>query len=133
VPFRSAIVNEQFVRHYLPGRDPIGVRIGIAAQPDTPTDIEIVGVVSNFSYRGLREMDDQGSSRFSRAAFREGCSTSAPVPHRPRQRCKRPFVSSIRPFEQKCRRWTSRWIARSPTSGCSHSWPARLRRWPSSW
>jgi predicted permease len=59
VPFRSAIVNEQFVQHYLAGRDPIGVRIGIGNQPNTPTDIDIVGVVSNFSYRGLREIDDQ--------------------------------------------------------------------------
>jgi len=72
VPFRSAIVNEQFVRHYLPGRNPIGVRIGIAAQPDTPTDIEIVGVVSNFSYRGLREMDDQAFLSFFESGFPGG-------------------------------------------------------------
>jgi predicted permease len=58
-PLRSAIVNEQFVRHYLLGRNPIGVRIGLGAQPNTPTDIEVVGVVSNFSYGGLREIEDQ--------------------------------------------------------------------------
>jgi predicted permease len=72
VPFRSAIVNEQFVRHYLPGRNPIGVRLGLGAQPDTATDIEIVGVVSNFSYRGLREMDDQAFVSFFEGGFPGG-------------------------------------------------------------
>jgi len=72
VPFRSAMVNEQFVRHYLPGRNPIGVRLGLGAQPDTQTDIEVVGVVSNFSYRRLREIEDQAFFPFFEGTFPGG-------------------------------------------------------------
>jgi len=72
LPFRSAIVNEQFVRHYLAGRNPIGVRIGLGNQPNTPTDIDIVGVVSNFSYRGLREIDDQAFFPFFEGGYNGG-------------------------------------------------------------
>ena len=57
--FRSAIVNESFARRYFGDRNPIGARLGLGNQPDTKTDIEIVGVVRTFSYRGLRETDDQ--------------------------------------------------------------------------
>jgi predicted permease len=58
-PFRSVIVNASFARHYFGDRSPIGARIGLGNRPDTRADIEIVGVVSTFSYRGLRETDDQ--------------------------------------------------------------------------
>ena len=57
--FRSAIVNESFVRRYFGSRNPLGARVGIGGRPDTRVDIEIVGVVSTFSYRGLRQADDQ--------------------------------------------------------------------------
>ena len=57
--FRSAIVNESLARRYFGNRNPIGARVGLGNQPDTKTDIEIVGVVRTFSYRGLRETDDQ--------------------------------------------------------------------------
>jgi predicted permease len=57
--FRSAIVNESFARRYFGARNPLGARLGIGARPDTRVDIEIVGVVSTFSYRGLRQVDDQ--------------------------------------------------------------------------
>jgi len=56
---RSAIVNESFVRRYFSERNPIGSRIGMGARPDTRTDIEIVGVVADFSYRSLREETEQ--------------------------------------------------------------------------
>jgi predicted lysophospholipase L1 biosynthesis ABC-type transport system permease subunit len=56
---RSAIVNEEFVRKYLKGAEPLGARIGIGARPDTETDIEIVGVVTTFQDRGLRETEPQ--------------------------------------------------------------------------
>jgi putative ABC transport system permease protein len=72
LPFHSAIVNEQFVGHYLAGRNPIGVRIGIGNGPNTPTNIEIVGVVSNFSYRGLREIDDQTFFPFFEGGYNGG-------------------------------------------------------------
>ena len=70
--FRSAIVNEQFVRHYLAGRSPIGVQIGLGIEPNAPTDIEVVGVVSNFSYSGLRETEDQAFFPFFEGGFSGG-------------------------------------------------------------
>lgn len=57
--WRSAIVNEAFVKRYLGGRNPLGVRICVGAGPDAKPNIEIVGVMSNFSYRGLREESEQ--------------------------------------------------------------------------
>ena len=56
---RSAIVNEEFVRKYLKGAEPLGARIGIGDRPDTVADIEIVGVVTTFQDRGLREREPQ--------------------------------------------------------------------------
>jgi predicted permease len=58
-PFRSAIVNESFVRRYLGDQNPIGVRLGLGGEANSATNIEIVGVVKTFSYRGLRENEDQ--------------------------------------------------------------------------
>jgi predicted permease len=57
--WRSAIVNEAFVKRYLEGRSPLGVRICEGSGPDAKPNIEIVGVMSNFSYRGLREDSEQ--------------------------------------------------------------------------
>jgi predicted permease len=54
-----AIVNEAFVKRYLGGRNPIGVRICEGNGPDARPDIEVVGVVGNFNYRGLREESEQ--------------------------------------------------------------------------
>jgi predicted permease len=56
---RSAIVNESFVKRYLAGRNPLGARIGQGSGPDARPNIEIVGVVADFSYRGLREESEQ--------------------------------------------------------------------------
>jgi predicted permease len=57
--FRHAIVNESFVRRYFGDRSPIGARLGFGNRPDTKVEMEIVGIVKTFSYRGLRETDDQ--------------------------------------------------------------------------
>jgi predicted permease len=57
--FRSAIVNEAFVKRYLEGQDPLGIRICSGSGPDAKPDIAIVGVVADFSYRGLRENSEQ--------------------------------------------------------------------------
>jgi predicted permease len=51
-PKPVAIVNEEFVRHYLGNRDPIGLRYGIGKPP---TFYEIVGVASDAKYNDLRE------------------------------------------------------------------------------
>jgi predicted permease len=56
---RSAIVNEAFVKRYLGGRNPLGVKICQGSGPDARPNIEIIGVVSDFSYRGLREQSEQ--------------------------------------------------------------------------
>jgi predicted permease len=56
---QSAIVNESFARRYFGGASPLGLRIGLGNRPDTRTDIEIVGVVKDFSYRSLREQTEQ--------------------------------------------------------------------------
>ena len=57
--WRSAMVNEAFVRRYLRGRNPLGVLICEGSGPDAKPNIEIVGVMSNFSYRGIREESEQ--------------------------------------------------------------------------
>ena len=56
---RSAIVNEAFVKRYLGGRNPLGVRICEGSGPDTKPNVEVIGVVTDFSYRGLREESEQ--------------------------------------------------------------------------
>jgi predicted permease len=51
---KVAIVNESFVRHYLPGQNPIGRRLG-RGDATSPRDIEIVGVVKDSQYGGMRD------------------------------------------------------------------------------
>lgn len=55
----SAIVNEAFANRYFGGRSPLGARICEGSGPDAKPDIEIVGIVADFSYRGLREESEQ--------------------------------------------------------------------------
>lgn len=52
--YRAVIVNESFARRYFGGRNPVGYRLGVGSRPDTPTNIEIVGMIEDFSYRSLR-------------------------------------------------------------------------------
>jgi len=73
---RVAIVNEVFVKRYFGGRSPLGAYVGMGAAPDAKPNIEIVGVVRDFSYRNVREqgeqiwfpagMDDLGSNFYVR-------------------------------------------------------------------
>jgi putative ABC transport system permease protein len=58
-PFRSAIINESLARRYFGDANPIGARLGLGNRPDTRTTVTIVGVVRTFSYRGIRQTDDQ--------------------------------------------------------------------------
>lgn len=53
--FRSVIVNESFARRYFGGSSPVGHRVGVGNQPNTPTTIEIVGLVRDVSFRFVRD------------------------------------------------------------------------------
>jgi predicted permease len=56
---RCAIVNQAFVKRYLAGRDPLGVRIARGGGPDVKPNSQIVGVVADMSYSGLRDNSEQ--------------------------------------------------------------------------
>jgi putative ABC transport system permease protein len=50
-----AVVSEQFVRRFLPGRDPLGVHLLVNDNDKGPRDVEIVGVVGNVKQSDLDE------------------------------------------------------------------------------
>jgi predicted permease len=54
-----AIVNEAFAKRYVNGRSPLGARVGLGSGPDVKAAVEIIGVASNISYRGVREEWEQ--------------------------------------------------------------------------
>ena len=54
-PYRTAVVNETFVKKYFGTRDPIGRHVGIGGDPGTATPITIVGVVADSKYQRIRE------------------------------------------------------------------------------
>ncbi len=53
--YRHAIVNESFAKKYFAGRDAVGRHIGFGGNPGTPTPIEIVGIVRDSKYTGVRD------------------------------------------------------------------------------
>lgn len=57
--YRTAIVNEAYVKRYFEGRSPLGALICQGTGPSAKPNIEIIGVVSDFSYRGIREESEQ--------------------------------------------------------------------------
>jgi predicted permease len=57
--WRTAIVNEAFVKRYFGGRSPLGARICLGEGPGRKPNSEIVGVVANFNYAGLRDDSEQ--------------------------------------------------------------------------
>jgi predicted permease len=72
---RVAIVNEAFVKRYLGGHSSLGARIGQGSGPDVKPDVEIIGVVANISYRGVREEWEQAYFPIgSREGFYEGAN-----------------------------------------------------------
>jgi len=54
-PYRTAVVNETFVKKYFGTRDPIGRHVGIGGDPGTATPITIVGVIADSRYQRIRE------------------------------------------------------------------------------
>ena len=53
--YRHIIVNESFAKKYFGERSPIGRHIGFGGNPGTPTPVEIVGVVRDSKYTGVRD------------------------------------------------------------------------------
>lgn len=53
--YRVAIVNESFVKHYFGDANPIGRHIGFGGDPGAKTPIEIIGVVRDSKYTGVRD------------------------------------------------------------------------------
>lgn len=54
-PYKVAIVNESFAKHYFKEAMPIGRHIGFGGDPGTKTPIEIIGVVKDAKYTGVRD------------------------------------------------------------------------------
>ena len=53
--YTVAIVNESYAKHYFGDRSPIGYHIGFGTNPGTKTPIEIIGVVKDSKYTGVRD------------------------------------------------------------------------------
>ncbi|HEY6291648.1 MAG TPA: ABC transporter permease [Terriglobia bacterium] len=52
---KVAVINETMARQYFPGGSPVGSRFGVGDDPKHSSDIEVVGVVKDAKYQGLRE------------------------------------------------------------------------------
>ena len=52
---KVAVINETMARRYFPGESPLGRRFGIGEDPKHSADIEVIGVVKDAKYIGLRE------------------------------------------------------------------------------
>jgi predicted permease len=53
--YKVAIVNASYAKHYFGDRSPIGRHIGFGTNPGTKTPIEIIGVVKDAKYTGVRD------------------------------------------------------------------------------
>ena len=53
--YKVAIVNESYAKHYFGERSPIGRHIGFGINPGTKTPIEIIGIVKDAKYTGVRD------------------------------------------------------------------------------
>jgi predicted permease len=53
--YKVAIVNESFAKHYYGDKNPVGRHIGFGGDPGTSTPIEIIGVVKDAKYTGVRD------------------------------------------------------------------------------
>jgi predicted permease len=51
----AVIINETFARRYFAGRNPLGLHLGFGIDPGTKTNMEIVGLVKDAKYTGLRD------------------------------------------------------------------------------
>ena len=53
--YTVAIVNESYAKHYFGDRSPLGRHLGFGTNPGTKTPIEIIGVVKDSKYTGVRD------------------------------------------------------------------------------
>jgi predicted permease len=53
--YQVAIVSESYAKHYFKDRTPVGRHIGFGINPGTKTPIQIVGVVKDAKYTGVRD------------------------------------------------------------------------------
>jgi predicted permease len=53
--YTVAIVSENFAKHYFGDKSPVGRHIGFGSNPGTKTPIEIIGVVKDAKYTGVRD------------------------------------------------------------------------------
>ena len=53
--YKVAIVSENYAKHYFGDKSPIGRHIGFGVNPGTKTPIEIIGVVKDAKYTGVRD------------------------------------------------------------------------------
>jgi predicted permease len=73
--YKVVIVNESFVKHFFGTANPIGRHIGFGGDPGTPTPIEIIGVVKDSKYTGVRdEIPRQAFFPFLQGSFVTGVS-----------------------------------------------------------
>jgi predicted permease len=49
------IINESFAKRYFAGHNPIGLHVGFGSDPGTKTPMEVIGVVKDIKYTGLRD------------------------------------------------------------------------------
>jgi predicted permease len=52
---RMVIINEKFAKRFFGNANPIGRHVGFGSDPGTKTDMEVVGVVKDIKYTGLRD------------------------------------------------------------------------------
>jgi predicted permease len=114
--FRVAIVNESFAKHYFGNASPIGRHIGFGGDPGTPTPIEIIGVVKDSKYTGVREetqrqvffayqqMDDAASAVFYIRAAHDPAALLATVRHTVREIDRNIPVYNMRTLERQIER-----------------------------
>jgi predicted permease len=53
--YQVAIINESFAKRYFGDRSPVGRHIGFGSNPGTKTPIEVIGVVKDAKYTGVRD------------------------------------------------------------------------------
>ncbi len=49
------MINETFAKKFFRGRNPIGLHIGFGSDPGTKTDMEVIGIVKDIKYTGIRD------------------------------------------------------------------------------